>query len=100
MLVVVFTLVQAPTLPLAGPAAAARRTASSTRDVDVESSPLASWAPTCCRSRSAQDSRLHGVEVFELRLPQGANVTLVVRDGEGFVPGPRTVLRRGDSCSS
>jgi cell volume regulation protein A len=36
------------------------------------------------------------VEVFELRLPDGANVTMVVRDGHGFVPGPNTVLRRGD----
>ena len=42
-------------------------------------------------------SRLNGVELFELRLPRGSNVTLVVRDGEGFVPGPATVLRHGDS---
>ena len=43
-----------------------------------------------------EQSRLHGVEVFELRLPAGANVTLVVRDGKGFVPEGRTVLRHGD----
>ena len=42
-------------------------------------------------------SELHGVEVFELRLPEGANVTLVVRGGEGFVPEPPTPsIRRGD----
>ena len=41
-------------------------------------------------------SRLHGVEVFELRLPQGANVTLVVRRRSGFVPAPNTTIRRGD----
>jgi potassium/hydrogen antiporter len=41
-------------------------------------------------------SRLHGVEVFELRLPVGANVTLVVRDGKGFVPQGQTVLKHGD----
>jgi cell volume regulation protein A len=39
---------------------------------------------------------MHGLEVFELRLPPGANVTLVVRDGTSFVPDQRTVLRRGD----
>jgi cell volume regulation protein A len=39
---------------------------------------------------------MHGLEVFELRLPAGANITLVVRDGTSFVPGTRTVLRRGD----
>ena len=41
-------------------------------------------------------SRLHGVEVFELRLPKGANVTLVARDGQTFVPQARTTLRHGD----
>ncbi|MFD6431063.1 TrkA C-terminal domain-containing protein, partial [Bacillus velezensis] len=41
-------------------------------------------------------SRMHGVEVGELRLPKGAAVTLVVRDGASFVPAPTTVLRRGD----
>jgi cell volume regulation protein A len=30
------------------------------------------------------------------RLPVGAVVTLVVRDGAGFVPGPDTRLRTGD----
>jgi cell volume regulation protein A len=39
---------------------------------------------------------MHGVEVSELRLPAGAAVTLVVRDGKSFVPLPSTVLRRGD----
>jgi cell volume regulation protein A len=43
-----------------------------------------------------ESSRLHGVELFELRLPAGANVTLVVRDGQGFVPQGQTVLRHGD----
>jgi cell volume regulation protein A len=41
-------------------------------------------------------SRMHGVEVDELRLPQGAAVMLVVRDGSSFVPLPSTMLRRGD----
>jgi cell volume regulation protein A len=41
-------------------------------------------------------SRLHGVEIFELRLPEGANVTLVVRGGRGFVPDTNAVIRRGD----
>ena len=39
---------------------------------------------------------MHGVEVAELRLPAGAAVTLVVREEKSFVPGPATVLRRGD----
>jgi cell volume regulation protein A len=36
------------------------------------------------------------VEVGELRLPRGASVSLVVRDGQTLVPADRTVLRRGD----
>ncbi len=39
---------------------------------------------------------MHGVEVDELRLPAGAAVTLVVRDGTSFVPSRSTMLRRGD----
>ena len=40
---------------------------------------------------------MHGVEVSELRLPVGASVSLIVRDGQMLVPDERTVLKRGDS---
>jgi cell volume regulation protein A len=36
------------------------------------------------------------VEVGELRLPQGASVSMVVREGQALVPEKRTVLRTGD----
>jgi cell volume regulation protein A len=39
---------------------------------------------------------MHGVEVGELRLPQGASVSLVIRGGSSLVPERRTVLRAGD----
>jgi cell volume regulation protein A len=45
---------------------------------------------------SAPSSRMHGVLVRELRLPAGAVLSLLVRDGQGMVPGPDTRLRRGD----
>lgn len=41
-------------------------------------------------------SRLHGVTVFDLRLPLPTVVTLIVRDGATTVPGHDTVLRVGD----
>lgn len=41
-------------------------------------------------------SRLAGVEVGELRLPQGSGVALVMRDKDVFVPSGRTVLKLGD----
>jgi cell volume regulation protein A len=95
VLVVIFTLVQGPTLPWV-----ARRlgVATSYRSLDlaVESTPLEELRAELLQVSVGPESRLHGVEVFELRLPQGANVTLVVRGGSGFVPAPNTAIRRGD----
>ncbi len=95
VLVIIFTLVQAPTLPWV-----ARRLglAESVRsvDLDVETTPLETMGADVIQVTVGERSRLHGVELFELRLPPGANVTLVVRDGKGFVPEGRTVLRHGD----
>lgn len=43
-----------------------------------------------------EGSHLAGVEVDELRLPQGAAVSLVTRGKEVLVPSGRTQLRAGD----
>jgi cell volume regulation protein A len=95
VIVVVFTLVQGPTLPWA--ARLLRVTGSvTTTELDVESSPLGALDADVLTVRIGPDSRLHGVEIFELRLPTRANVTLVVRDGEAFVPSASTTLRHGD----
>lgn len=95
VLVVVFTLVQGPTLPLV-----ARRlrlgTDMTSLDLDVESSPLGALGADVLQVHVGPSSRLHGVEVFELRLPEGANVTLVVRDREAFVPSPGAMIRHND----
>jgi potassium/hydrogen antiporter len=95
VLVVVFTLVQGPTLPFVARRLGVAHELDS-RDLDVESAPLDELGAEVLQVRVGHDSRLHGLEVFELRLPQGANITLVVRDGKTFVPGERTVLRRDD----
>jgi potassium/hydrogen antiporter len=96
VLVVVFTLVQAPTLPLVG-----RRLGvvelDQVRELEVEAAPLDDLRADLLRVRVVPGSRLHGVYVDELRLPAGAQVTLVVRDGRAQVPGPHTVLLRGDA---
>jgi cell volume regulation protein A len=39
---------------------------------------------------------LHGVYLAELRLPTGAVLSLVVRNGEGFTPQSTTRLEEGD----
>jgi cell volume regulation protein A len=95
VLVVLFTLVQGPTLPFVARALRIGEGVTAV-DLDVESSPLGALDADVIHVRVGPTSRLHGVELFELRLPSKANVTLVVRGGEAFVPGPTTALRHGD----
>lgn len=95
VLVVVFTVVQGPTLPWV-----ARKLgvveSHQTLDLAVDATPLEDLDAEMLQVTVGPESRLHGVEIFELRLPEGANVTLVVRGDKGFVPGQSTVIRRGD----
>lgn len=95
VLVVIFTLVQAPTLPWV-----ARRLglveSVQQRALHVETTPLEQMGADIVQVTVGERSRIHGVEVFELRLPAGATVTLIVRDGVGLAPTPRTALRHGD----
>ncbi|MEU7582342.1 potassium/proton antiporter [Streptomyces sp. NPDC041068] len=95
VLVVVYTLIQGPTLPWLARKLRLGDSAEAA-DLGVESAPLERLRGHLLSVAIPKGSRMHGVEVAELRLPQGAAVTLVVRDGESFVPLPTTVLRRGD----
>jgi len=95
VLVVVFTLVQGPALPWVARRLGVTDTDRAV-DLEVESTPLNELRADILQMTIGVSSKLHGVEVFELRLPPGANVTLVVRGGKGFVPSPRTTLRHGD----
>jgi cell volume regulation protein A len=95
VLVAIFTLVQAPTLPLVAKYLGLIDPVP-TVGLDVESIPLGAQGADVLEAHVGPESRLHGVEIFELRLPAGANVTLVLRDGEAIVPTPRTMLRHGD----
>ncbi|MGY0486003.1 potassium/proton antiporter [Streptomyces sp. WG-D5] len=95
VLVVVYTLIQGPTLPwLAGKLRLGGSTDAA--DLGIESAPLERLRGHLLSVSVPKTSRMHGVEVGELRLPKGAAVTLVVRDGTSFVPSPTTVLRRDD----
>jgi trk system potassium uptake protein len=44
----------------------------------------------------ASDSPVTGKRVGDLELPEGSLLISVLREGEGFVPGPDTVLEEGD----
>jgi cell volume regulation protein A len=97
VLVVVFTLVQGGSLPWV-----AQRLGIATpltpRDVHVESAPLEELDADLLQMRVSEGSRLHGVYLPELRLPQDAAVVLIVRDGRAFVPDETTRLMRGDQA--
>jgi cell volume regulation protein A len=95
VMVVIYTLVTGPTLPwVAARLGVTER--DQPRDLDVEAAPLERVAADLLQVKVTSRSLMHGVEVGELRLPVGASVSLVVREGETLVPEQRTVLRHGD----
>jgi cell volume regulation protein A len=93
--VIVFTLLQAPTLPWA-----ARRLKISdgehATDVEIEFAPLDTIKADMMQVHVPPGSRLHGVTIRELRLPRTSVVSLVIRDGEPFTPKPDQIVRTGD----
>jgi cell volume regulation protein A len=95
VLVVVYTLIQGPTLPWLGRTLRLGEDAEAA-DLGIESAPLGRLRGHLLSVAIPGGSKMHGVEVAELRLPHGAAVTLVVRGGESFVPLPTTILQRGD----
>jgi cell volume regulation protein A len=95
VMVVIYTLLTGPTLPLAAKVLRVARR-SEPRDLEVEAAPLERIAADLLQVTISPKSLMHGVEVGELRLPQGSSVALIVRDGRTLVPERRTVLRRGD----
>jgi cell volume regulation protein A len=95
VLVVVFTLIQGTTLP---PVARWLGVVDpgGTSELQVESAPLEDLGADLLQFTIPPGSRLHGVYIDELRLPPGASITLVVRDGHSFVPERNTRLLTGD----
>ena len=93
--VVLSTLLTGPTLPWVAKVLKVSRR-SEPRDLEVEAAPLERIAADLLQITISPKSLMHGVEVGELRLPQGSSVALIVRDGKTLVPERRTVLRRGD----
>jgi len=96
VLVVVYTVVQGSTV---APAARWLGVTAPTEPTElrVEIAPLERMGADLLELDVPEGSQLAGVYIDELRLPGGAVVTLVLRDGEGFVPSPRTRLRAGDT---
>lgn len=95
VMTVVYTLVTGPTLPLVARGLQVT-VPDEPRDLEMDAAPLERIAADLLQVRVTEQSRMHGVEVGELRLPRGASVSLIVRDGQTLVPDQRTVLKRGD----
>ncbi|HEX4686141.1 MAG TPA: potassium/proton antiporter [Nocardioides sp.] len=95
VIVVISTLLTGPTLPWVARRLRVTRQLEP-RSLDLEVAPLERVAADLLQVTISPVSRLHGVEVGELRLPEGSLVSMVVRDGRTIVPERRTVLRRGD----
>jgi cell volume regulation protein A len=95
ILVVVFTLVQGPSLPLV-----ARRLGlirrDATREIQVESAPLDVLEAELLTLTVSPGSRLRNVSVLELRLPDPSVITLIIRRGHSFVPERATRIEVGD----
>jgi cell volume regulation protein A len=95
VIVVISTVLTGPTLPWVARRLNVTRQLEP-RSLDLEVAPLERVAADMLQVTISSVSQLHGVEVGELRLPEGSSVSMVVRDGQAIVPERRTVLRRGD----
>jgi cell volume regulation protein A len=95
VLVVVLTLVQGGTLPmlakLLGLAGSVRQ-----QELEIDAAPLDDVSGVLIQVRIQEGSKLHGVYLYELRLPTGSTMSLVVRDGTPFTPDRHTRLAEGD----
>lgn len=95
VLVLVLTLFQGGTLPVLARVLGLRQSGQAT-ELEVDAAPLDTLGAELLQVRIQASSKLHGVYLSELRLPKGATVSLVVREGEGFTPEPSTRLRKAD----
>jgi cell volume regulation protein A len=95
VLVVVLTLLQGTTLPWVARLLRVSRVAEP-REISVDAAPLDQLSADLLQIQVPVGSQLRGVYLRELRLPHGAVVSLVVRNGNGFTPTDDTRLRERD----
>jgi potassium/hydrogen antiporter len=95
VLVIVLTLVQGGTLPLLARVLGLSKGAKST-EMEVDAAPLDALGAELIQVKIPDGSRLHGIYITELRLPPGATVSLVTRNGAAFTPEPTTRLQTQD----
>lgn len=95
VIVIAYTLLQTAFMtPLARVLGVA--SVSEPHQIDIDAAPLEELGAVLLQIRIPRRSRLHGVYLAELRLPRGANVSLVVRRGKAFTPEATTRLQEQD----
>ncbi|MFC4856239.1 potassium/proton antiporter [Actinophytocola glycyrrhizae] len=95
VLVIVLTIVQGSTLPLVARLLGLAKTGEP-KQVDVDAAPLDELGAVLLTFTVPAGSKMHGVYLSELRLPVGATVSLLVRDGVGHTPGLSTRVQELD----
>ncbi len=93
--VVVFTLVQGPSLPWV-----ARKLGmvddAAALDIEVEVVPLDRIQADFMQVKVPDGSKLHGVTIGELRLPRFTVISVILRDGHPLVPSALDRIQAGD----
>ncbi|MCC2594603.1 potassium/proton antiporter [Tessaracoccus sp. OS52] len=95
VLVLFFTLLQGPTLPLAARLTGVTEELAPT-EVQFDSSPLEGINASLLQFVVPHASKLVGLYVADLRLPHGAMITMVIRDKVVLVPDGKMRLRGDD----
>ena len=95
VLVVVLVLVQGTTLPLVARALGLAGD-SKVEEIEVDAAPLDTLRADLLQMTVPEGSKMHGVYVRELRLPEGSGLSLVVRDGASFTPQDASRIQEGD----
>ncbi|MEA4945899.1 MAG: potassium/proton antiporter [Propionicimonas sp.] len=93
--VVVFTVLQSPTLPWVARALKVSSGDDAT-DIDIEFAPLDTIRADMMQVHVPEGSHLNGVTIRELRLPKNSVVSLIVRADEPFAPTMDDPIKIGD----
>ena len=93
--VVVFTLLQAPTLPFMARVFGVTLDDQPV-DIEIEAAPLDKIQADFMQVKVPQGSKLHGVTVKELRLPAFTVIAVIVRDGSPLTPAEWERIQEGD----
>ena len=99
VIVVAFTLLQGPTLPWVGKRLDVTAPAEPL-EIIVDAAPLDDLHADLLQAQVPDGSKLHGVEIFELRLPAEASIALIVRDGHAWYPARPPCCAPVTGCSS